>query len=678
MKQHFIFTMILVTMSLISCVKKSAVTDPVPIDPASKTMKDLVIPALFNFQTTKDVSLGIVVKNSSSVLSNVPVSVYLDYPGTTESPNVNARLYGTFLSQSDGRIDATIKLPVSQDSLYLTTKYLGLESESGLSISGTTASYKYGEGNTIKSATIPVFSTVSNKAAVGYNYLGTFNTQGVPNYLEPVNDQISQSLLSDVNTTLPESKSLPNTHPQYLVTGNDGDIKISANADVWITFIGEGAGYLNAVGYYTYDINNPPKTRADITKYYIIFPNSSLSGSGGGLVSGNKVKLGSFVAGKAIGWFIVSSGWTNGSTTVNGQTLYFSDPSLNSEVNVAKRQHTVLLKDNVRKLFVLGFEDMNRENGSDDDFNDVLFYVTSNPSTAIDGTVVPVMDTQADDDKDGVINTLDEFPSDATRAFTSYYPGKSQYNTLLVEDLWPSLGDFDFNDMVVDCNYENVTNAQNNVVETYIKLKVRAIGASFKNGFGIQLPVAPSAVSSVTLTNQAGVNTSIGVEAGQDKAVVIAFNDAFALLPSTGGSGVNVIPGNGVSTPKEITLHIVFATPQTVANLGTAPFNPFIYVNGDRTKEIHLPMAKPTAKANVAFFGTSSDTSNPATGRYYKSSNNMIWMMEVPSSFQYTIETNDITKAYLKFGAWAESGGSQNTDWYLDKTGYRNNSLIYK
>ena len=678
MKQLLLFTMILVTMSLISCVKNTGVADPGTVDQATKTMKDLIVPALFNFQTTKEVSLGILVKNSSSSLSNVPVSVYLDNPGTAEAPNVNARLYGTFLSQLDGRIDATIKLPVSQDSLYLTTKFIGIESESGLSISGTTATYKYGEGNTIKSATVPEPSYDQTKAGVSYTFMGTFNSLGVPGYLEPANDVISQSLLSDVNTTLPEYKSLPNSHPQYLVTGNDGDVKISANADVWITFIGEGAGYLNAVGYYIYDINNPPKTRADITKFNIIFPNSSLVGSGGGLISGNKVKLGSFVAGKAIGWFIVSSGWSSSSSNVTGQNLYFSDPSLNPEVNVAKRQHTVLLKDNVRKLFILGFEDMNRENGSDDDFNDVLFYVTANPTTAIDGTVVPVMDTQADDDKDGVINTLDEFPNDATRAFTSYYPGKAQYNSLLVEDLWPSLGDFDFNDMVVDCNYENVTNGQNNVVETYIKLKVRAIGASFKNGFGIQLPVSPSAVSSVILTNQSGVNSSIGVEAGQDKAVVIAFNDAFALLPSTGGTGVNVIPGNGVSTPKEITLHIVYATPQTVATLGTAPFNPFIYVNGDRTKEVHLPMAKPTSKASVAFFGTSSDTSNPATGRYYKSSNNLIWMMEVPSSFQYTIETNDITKAYLKFGAWAESGGSLNTDWYLDKTGYRNSSLIYK
>jgi LruC domain-containing protein len=248
---------------------------------------------------------------------------------------------------------------------------------------------------------------------------------------------------------------------------------------------------------------------------------------------------------------------------------------------------------------------------------------------------------------------------------------------LLAEDLWPSLGDFDFNDLVVDCNFKQITNGQSNTVEMFIKLKVRAIGASYRNGFGIQFPVAPSAIESVTMTDQSGSVKNIAVEAGTDKAVVIAFDDAYKLLPSLGGSGVNVIKANGWSEPKEIELHIVFASPQSVSNLGNAPFNPFVIINGDRTKEIHLPMSKPTSKATTALFGTGNDSSNPTTGRYYKSTNNLIWMMEVPSSFQYPIEKNDITKAYLKFGAWAESGGTQYTDWYQNKPGYRESSLIY-
>jgi LruC domain-containing protein len=327
----------------------------------------------------------------------------------------------------------------------------------------------------------------------------------------------------------------------------------------------------------------------------------------------------------------------------------------------------------------VGFEDQSRNiaTSTDEDFNDAVFYLTANPKNSVDFSNLPSIDTPLDDDNDGVTNNFDEYPQDPKRAYTNYYPAKDQYNSLLVEDLWPSLGDFDFNDLVLDCQYKQVLNAQSNIVELFIKLKVRAIGASYKNGFGIQLPVAPSAVSSVTFTDQAGVEKTISLETGQDKAVVIAFDDAYSLLPSTGGSGVNVISGNGWSEPKEIELHILFATAQSPTSLGTAPYNPFVTVNGDRTKEIHLAGSAPTSKANTTFFGQGDDTTNPAIARYYKSKNNLIWMLEVPSSFSYNIEKNDITKSYLKFGAWAESGGTLFKDWYIDLPGYRENSIIY-
>lgn len=674
MKKRLLLLTAMFIFGMWSCSKKNTVT--MVTEPAIKTMKDLVIPDSFSFITSNEVAVGILVKNSSSNLKDVPVSIYLDYPGSTESPNANARLVGTFVSQSDGRIDIRINLPVSQDSLYLVTNYVGLETEAGFAVSGNTASYKYGEGNTIKSASLSLLTSLQKKATYLYNYLGEYDSQGVPHYLEKAGDLIPQSLLNDVSASLPEKIALPISHPQYLAKGNEGAVVLKEPADVWITFLSEGAGYLNAIGYYTYDAQKPPAKVSDISKLNVIFPNSSLPRSGGGLKSGSKVYLGRFDTGQAIGWFLVPNGWSSGK--VYGTTVYFSDPILNPEVKPENRQHTVLLHDNLRQLVILGFEDMNRENGSDNDFNDVLFYVTANPPSAIDVTSVPLIDTPLDDDKDGVTNAFDEFPSDPLRAYTSYYPGKDQYNSLLVEDLWPSLGDFDFNDMVIDCNFEQVTNAKSNIVELFIKLKLRAIGASFKNGFGIQLPVAATSVSSVTLTDQSGSVKNNSLELGQDKAVIIAFENASTLLPSTGGMGANVIPGNGWSEPKEIQFHILFTTPQIPANLGSAPYNPFVYVNGDRSKEIHLAGSIPTSKASTKFFGQGDDTTYPAISRYYKSKNNLIWMLEVPSSFQYSIEKNDLSKVYLKFGAWAESGGSLYKDWYMAKPDYQEDKLIYK
>ena len=634
-----------------------------------------MIPASFNFGTSTDISVGIHVKNGDSNLSGVSVSIYLDYPGTNELPVSGARNLGTYLSHADGMIDITVKLPSFQDSLYLKTNYVGLESEAGFKINGATATYTYGEGNTLKVASV----TSQKKVGFVYTYMGKFTTSGVPSYLEPVNDKITQGLLDSINASLPEKVHLPITHPQYIKSGNVADLVLTQLSDVWVTFVSEGAALTNAVGYYTYPVSTPPQKLADITKYTVIFPNASLSGSGGAMTSGMKVKLGRFSAGTVIGWFLAQSGW-NGNTDYNPPTFY-SEPVLNPETDPAKRQHTVLLYDNLRSLLLIGFEDQIRNTpvSSDEDFNDVLFYVTSNPVNGVDLTNVSSIDTPADNDKDGVSNMFDEFPNDPLRAYTNYYPSIFDYTSLLVEDLWPSLGDFDFNDLVVDCQYKNVLNAQTNIVEMYVKVKVRAIGAGFNNGFGIQLPVASSVVSSVTLTDQAGVVKNIGVESGQTLATVIAFNDAYTVLPSMGGgTGVNVISGVPYRTPVDLILHILFTTPQTPAALGTAPFNPFIFVNGDRTKEIHMANAKPTVKASSAFFGQADDGSNVATATYYKSKNNLVWMIEVPSSFSYDIETKDITKAYLHFGAWAQSGGTLFKDWYLDSPGYRDNTLIYK
>jgi len=656
---------------LLSCNR--SVFSPGPNTVATRT-KDLVIPKGFNFASSAEISVSIHVKNPASNLAGVPVSIYLDYPGTIETPNLNARKIGTYVSQVDGSINLTLKLPTIQDSLYLKTNYIGIESEAGFKITGSSASYTYGQGNSIKSAPV----TPQTKGSFAYTFLGKFNSDGSPNYLEPVGDKISQGLLDSINASLPETVHLPVSHPQYLKSGNEADLVLTKPADVWVTFVSEGAGYLNSVGYYTYNSATPPQSVNDISKYTIIFPNASLIGSGGGMHSGDKVKLGTFPAGTAIGWFLVANGY-NGTSVTNPPT-YFSDPILNPETDPTKRQHTVLLLNNSKSLLLVGFEDLirNTPSSSDEDFNDVVFYITANPITAVDVTNVPSIDSPADTDKDGVSNTFDEFPNDPLRAYTNYYPSITDYTSLLVEDLWPSVGDFDFNDLVVDCQYENVTNAQSNVVESYIKLKVKAIGAGFHNGFGIQLPVAPSAVSSVTLTDQSGVVQNIGVESGQAKAVVIAFNDAYTLLPSTGGgTGVNVIPGNGYRTPSDIILHITYSTPQTAAALGSAPYNPFVFVDGDRTKEIHLPNQVPTSKANPIFFGQSDDASNAANSTYYISKNNLVWMMEVPSTFSYDIETNDITKAYLNFGKWAESGGALSKDWYMDTPGYRTNSLIY-
>lgn len=216
-----------------------------------------------------------------------------------------------------------------------------------------------------------------------YNYLGTYNSQGKPNYLESISDTVTQSFLNDVDASLPEGKPVPTYNPQYISTNAQTDIWLKDSAAVWVTFVAEGAGYRNVLGFYTYDTASPPQSVNDIANETIIFPNVSASGSGGGLVAGDKVKIGSFSSGTGIGWFLIANGW-NGSGVGSGNWKVYSNPDFNPETIASDRFHNVLLNDSSNQRIVLGFEDIRRDYAScDQDFNDAIFYVSANPYAAI-------------------------------------------------------------------------------------------------------------------------------------------------------------------------------------------------------------------------------------------------------------------------------------------------------
>ncbi len=223
-----------------------------------------------------------------------------------------------------------------------------------------------------------------------YKYLGTYTSDGLPNYLAQ-SDQVSAATLSMIQNALPENYPVPTYNPQYISSGYDTDIRLTDSAEVWVTFVDEGAGYKNVLGFYTYDTRYPLTAVPSISNITIIFPNVSKLNSGGSLVAGNKVKLGSFPAYTGIGFMLIADGWRSGAVT-SGNWRLFSNPSFNPETNPSLKFHNVLISDSVNQRIILGFEDIRRDNsGCDNDFNDALFYVTASPYTAIEvGNYAPI------------------------------------------------------------------------------------------------------------------------------------------------------------------------------------------------------------------------------------------------------------------------------------------------
>jgi LruC domain-containing protein len=297
-------------------------------------------------------------------------------------------------------------------------------------------------------------------------------------------------------------------------------------------------------------------------------------------------------------------------------------------------------------------------------------------------------DAYKDDDEDKVANIDDAYPKDKFRSYDNFYPASGDFGTLMYEDLWPATGDYDFNDLVLGYKFNTITNANGEIIEIKYTFKIRAIGASYRNGFGFQLDNIPSEmIMSVEGGDFKGNYTKIasnGVEADMKFANFMVFEDAYRVLPSPGGSGVNVGSDGIYVTPTEIEMVVKFINEDgefkkllTTNDLNANNFNPYLIVNQDRSKEIHLPDFAPTEKANFKDFGQFQDNTNPEKGIYYKNKNNLPWGLNVVEEIPYSRDTEDFLRSYPAFGEWVESSGEKTKDWYENKGEYRNLKSLY-
>jgi len=655
----------------------------------------------FDFKTTKQVKVTISTLNTANnPIGGVYVELYSKNPlnsdGTLIDNSTNYLLFKGMTS-ADGKLNCEIAPATSTDSLSVLVNYIGLPSLQQVKISSNEINVVIGgapmqavSASTGMSKVDAVAKLPDPVKVSGYYVIGSWDKDGKPDYLSKPSDVISNELLADIDASLPERIKLTVSHPEYLNSTDEGNISLIEDAEVWVTFVHEGAGYKNALGYYTHKNDNAPATKSQITDATIIFPNVSYSGLGGSLVSGNKIQLlyldpstnkytTVFPAGTSIAWFFIANSFTNATSVGAGYGTYYSDKRFNPETNADKKKHNVILKDNARKLLLIGFEDINRETSSDEDFNDGVFYSTVTPYTAVRVEDIKPIDTPTDTDGDGVGDSLDEYPTDKDRAFNNYYPSKNNVGTLAFEDLWPNKGDYDFNDLVIDYNFNQVSNADNKVVEVNAALTVRAIGASLRNSFLLQFNTTPANVESVTGQNLTksifDLNTN-GTEKKQAKAVIPVFDDPFKVLGYT-GSIVNTVNGGAYSQPKTVNLKVIFKTPIALSDFGTPPYNPFIVINDERGKEVHLPASAPTDLVDNSLFGTGDDNTDLAAQKYYMSDKYLPWAINIPVQFAYPAEKQDITKSFLMFNTWANSRGYNYMDWYMDKTGYRDASKLF-
>jgi LruC domain-containing protein len=644
---------LLLLTSIVACKKDDSATFVETNNP------EAIAPNGFNFSTTKSVKIHVqLLSNLNEPLANIPVTFY-------NAKNGNQLLKS--LTNADGNIDVDLNIASYIDQIIVKNDYVGLNNEVLSFVDNNQLNLTIGgdkglEGNFIilaenKSA-ISGKSTQSVKTLdASYSYMGNYYSNGKPKYLTAQKGNVSAQLLSYINASIPSTVDVRTNHPEYMADNAKQTLDLVKDADVYLTFVTESADLTNTIAFYTYPTNNPPKSVSEITEIKFTFPNSSLVGSNGGLVSGDRVNLGHFTAGTSVAFMLIANGWNSSSQSVKiDGAKYYSNKNFNPESDNNLKKHTVLLNFAQEDLFVLGIEDLNRENGgSDHDMNDALLYAESYPKDAITKLGVVNLDAPKDADNDGVKDQFDEYPTDPKKAYNNYFPSKNSWGTLAFEDRWPLKGDYDMNDLGINYRYTYVTNAANKVVEMTADYKVTTALAYFHNGFGVELPFSSSVVKSTTgqVKSKNYIQTNAnGTEAGQSKAVIIPFDDQKAIY------------NQGASSSDVVSVNIQFTSPQPNSILSSAPYNPFLISDGKRSFEIHLPGKTPTDLADSALFGYQDDKSNPGIGKYYIGTNNWPWALQFTETFNYPAEGKAVNEAYAKFNSWAASGGTQFTDWY--------------
>ncbi len=664
-----------------------------------------IAPDGFTYHTTKQINVDVtLLTTSNEPIANVPVSIY------SFENNDKGNKIATAITDASGKINYSVSVAANVDTFIVTPNFIGVINNAKVLLAGKDLTCTLGGASGFKGNVIGTFdaklsgSVVVNsngrslgtldingvKTSTIFSYMGTCDSLGAPNYLVTPNDIISANFLTTITNTLPESKSLITsiTSSKYLNSSATSNIVLTQAADVWITFVSEGAANKNSLGYYKYATNNPPTTLADIKNVTFIFPNTSLLNSGGGLLAGNKVYLGKFGADTTIGFVMYGYSWdaTKGGANVKTNCpAYFTDTYLNPEKLAANKKHSILIDytDPIsnKECYLVSFEDINRESAScDNDFNDCIIYATVNPSDAINRRGILPMATKIDSDGDGVCDALDEYPNDATRAYNNQYPSINQFGTVAFEDNWPVQGDYDLNDLVVSYHYNLITNAKNQVVEIKGDFAPIASGAVYENAFGVQFPFANSVVSSVNgqhLTNGLTKQNGNGTEAGQTNAVIIPFDGVKQMINNPSG---NPFVNTDMSLPKVNgdTSHvdILLVTPQTTFDPAT--IDPFLISNKRRSYEVHLAGFAPTNLADKGLFGAGDDASNVTNGIYYVTKKNYPFAINFAGTFNYPTERTPIYNTYLHFFDWTGSGGSLFADWYKNTgTGYQNTSNIY-
>ena len=687
--KHFItrlFVFMCVCMVAISCSDKDEFLEKEQGSTVDK------VGNTFDFSTSQKIDL-IVDYSSFETYGPVWFSVYdvnpivdedtgYDYVDETIEPLFQA------YTDKDGKFDATITLPAYAKVLHVVTGdfMVGLRRNSTEVVNGEAKVKVNKPAPAARRFTrAPGTGTSTNDMSGLYNTsyiinhstgaktneriykdwhtpLGTWNSAtGRPDYL-------LSAAASSLVFTEEEFAGLYDTAKKALNSGTTikekyrttADITLITDSEVSMTALGSMTCWNSSLGYYYYKAENPPTKPSDLN-IIMLFPNTQdgqrdLSWdyqNNIGTVRGDVVQLmyypniakgnysGAttvFPKGTKIGFILKPNGWAGlGKDYCSKKSsTYFWNKNMN--IWAASTEGLSYCKNNGYKL--------PNPNG---EARTAKFSYKSPSGNSY--AIVSFEDACDDSDYDDLLFALN--PKNAFAELPEVENNKTTiHGVYAFEDRWPSAGDYDMNDVVVDYKQE-VSFKSGKVNKQIFYLTTYQNYVELKSGLALKL-VKNATPSKIVTKKMAPGKTATTVNYTVDGDYYYLTEDITAEL------GTTYIFEIQYSTPQELYM--------------TAAVQPFIYrpEEGGKQWELHIPYEAPSPKMNRSYFGTEADCTT-GTNYYVREGNYPFAFYLDNGSVEYFInnilkrenENIHIDYFFPEFLQWSSSKGVKNADWYL-------------
>lgn len=261
-----------------------------------------------------------------------------------------------------------------------------------------------------------------------------------------------------------------------------------------------------------------------------------------------------------------------------------------------------------------------------------------------------------------------------------YYPGKKKWGSVFFEDMWPKLGDYDFNDVAVWYQIRKYLSdkKENKVVAIEVSVRLNALGGLWPYQLGLQLEDLEADRIRVESDETGRESDGYTVKNSEGKPVILF--DWPGRKGSYGGKYYNTEEGFTVPY-EEIEKNVISFKiyPEEEIEAGSVDMYSFnFFIRNNNGMEIHLKGYEPTADFREEYHRIVSENDNLNPDCYYTSKDGFVWGLKVPDGINHAKEEIDFRKAYQHFEEWVTSNGEKFKNWFEDNEGHDNRVNVKK